>query len=196
MADSIVCSPCTWVTVSDIINNRNNYSGKNMFFPVLAAPPSSPVEGQVYYDSVLDKPRVYDGTQWVDVGSGGSGSSVPLFPVLAIAPASPSTGQAFFDSTLGHIRVWDGSSWIDASGGATGTVDWSDLINRPPLYYTGAFTDSTNIVINHNMKKYPSVRVVDTGGTEWHSPKSITFTDLDNIVVKFNYLFAGTIYLS
>jgi hypothetical protein len=83
---------------------------------------------------------------------------------------------------------------VGGSGGS-GSSDWSDITNKPALYYTGTFTDSTNIVITHNMRKYPSIRVIDTGGTEWHGGV-VTYTDLNNIKVKFSYLFGGTIYLT
>lgn len=35
-------------------------------FQMLAAAPSTPVEGQAYYDMATHKLRVYDGTSWQD----------------------------------------------------------------------------------------------------------------------------------
>ena len=84
---------------------------------------------------------------------------------------------------------------ITTNGGITGSVSWNDVSGKPSLYFTATFTDARNIVINHNMKKYPAVRVIDTGGTEWLGGK-ITYTDLNNIKVEFNYLFGGTIFLA
>jgi hypothetical protein len=81
------------------------------------------------------------------------------------------------------------------SGGGSGPVDWAAITSKPSLYYTTTFTDSRNIAINHNMRKYPSVRVIDTALTEWHGAKVI-YTDLNNIVVQFNYMFGGTIWLA
>jgi hypothetical protein len=81
------------------------------------------------------------------------------------------------------------------SGGGSGPVDWAAITSKPSLYYTATFADARSIIINHNMKKYPAVRVIDTGGTEWYGGK-ITYTDLNNIKVEFSYLFAGTIYLA
>lgn len=39
----------------------------------LASAPSSPVEGQIYYDTGDDTIYFWDGTQWVDMSGGGSG---------------------------------------------------------------------------------------------------------------------------
>lgn len=197
MVDAVITSPCTWQTVSDIINSRSTGGRKIISFPVLATEPTTPAptDGETYFDSTLGKPRIYYSGAWHDIGGSAVSSGVVL-PVGATTPTSPVNGQAFFDTTLGHIRVWDGATWVDASGGATGTVDWADLLNVPPLYYKGTFTDSTNITVNHKMKKYPTVRVLDTAGTEWVYPNQVIHTDLDNIIVKFNYLFGGTIWLS
>lgn len=82
-----------------------------------------------------------------------------------------------------------------SSGGGSGSSAWTDITGKPNLYHTATFTDARNIVISHNMRKYPAVRVIDTGGTEWFGGK-ITYTDLNNIKVEFSYLFAGTIYLA
>lgn len=80
------------------------------------------------------------------------------------------------------------------SGGSGGSSDWSDITNKPIFFHKSTFTDSTNIVINHRMQKNPGVRVLDTAGTEWYGA-TITYTDLNNIKVQFNYLFGGTIFL-
>lgn len=42
---------------------------------VLASPPSSPVEGQVYYDQTAKTVKVYDGSQWNDVGTAANAAS-------------------------------------------------------------------------------------------------------------------------
>ena len=43
-------------------------------FEVLAADPSSPVQGQVYFNSVELLLRQFDGTVWIAVGTGTSSS--------------------------------------------------------------------------------------------------------------------------
>lgn len=47
--------------------------GDGLRFPRLAADPASPVEGQVYYNTTDDKLKMWDGTAWKGVGTGGGG---------------------------------------------------------------------------------------------------------------------------
>ena len=74
-------------SISRVIENRTT-------------PPATPVEGQEYYDSVLNKAYFFDGTSWVEYGGGGgSVTSVGLTmpPAFAVAN-SPIT-------TAGDINV-------------------------------------------------------------------------------------------
>jgi hypothetical protein len=50
----------------------------------LAAAPASPAAGDVYFDTVLNGLRVYDGASWTAVG-GTTVSTSPLFLVLNYA---------------------------------------------------------------------------------------------------------------
>lgn len=43
---------------------------QNAVVQVLASDPSSPVEGQIYYNSISKKLRQYDGSGWIEYGSG------------------------------------------------------------------------------------------------------------------------------
>jgi hypothetical protein len=48
-----------------------NLLGRFVTFPSLAANPSSPVAGGVYYNSASNVLRFYNGSAWSDVGAGG-----------------------------------------------------------------------------------------------------------------------------
>ena len=48
--------------------NLNKNELRNAAIHVLATPPSSPVTGQVYFDSTDEKIYVWDGTDWQPVG--------------------------------------------------------------------------------------------------------------------------------
>lgn len=41
----------------------------NVLLQILAAPPSDPQAGRIYYDSTLNKARYYDGSGWVTLGT-------------------------------------------------------------------------------------------------------------------------------
>jgi hypothetical protein len=67
---------------------------------------------------------------------------------------------------------------------------------EPPKSVKFDFSDSTAIgTFTHNMAKYPSVRVVDTGGN-WWIPKTINFPTLNTIIIEFDLSFGGTLILS
>jgi hypothetical protein len=98
--------------------------------------PSSPSDGDLWYDSVGGRLYVYydDGntSQWVDAApqGGGGGASVT---VSETAPTSPTAGDLWFDNTTTDARLYiyydDGNTqqWIDAApagagGGVSGVV--------------------------------------------------------------------------
>jgi hypothetical protein len=47
------------------------FVGNNITLPKLSAAPPSPVSGDTYYDTTLNKPFTYNGTEWVDLGASG-----------------------------------------------------------------------------------------------------------------------------
>lgn len=53
--------------------NFNKNEIQNAVFQVLASDPSTPVEGQFYYNSVSKKKRTFNGTIWDEDGAGGVG---------------------------------------------------------------------------------------------------------------------------
>lgn len=48
--------------------------------------------------------------------------------------------------------------------------------------------------IQHNLNKYPSVTVVDSGNTVWYG--EVKYIDLNNIQIKFNQSISGKAYLN
>ena len=68
----------------------------------LATAPSNAVEGQIYFDTVSNKLRVFDGTNWVDVGTDYTlpiATSSVLGGVLASAKTSGDTVEVAVDNT-------------------------------------------------------------------------------------------------
>lgn len=58
--------------------------------PRLASAPSSPVVGEVYYDTAVNKLKWWNGTAWINAEDAGAGSGPALVSAL---PGSPVDGQ-------------------------------------------------------------------------------------------------------
>jgi hypothetical protein len=113
-----------------LVNNLdfNKYEARNIKLQNLAAAPSSPTVGQAYYDTSLNKPRIWDGTAWKDmVGADGTVTSVsgaaPITstggtaPTIGITDATPSARGAM---TAADKSKLDG---IEAGATAPGPLD-------------------------------------------------------------------------
>lgn len=85
---------------------------QNPVIQPLASDPSSPVEGQVYYNTTSKKLRQYNGSAWVDVGGTGSFTSFTL-------AADAGSAQTIAD---GNTLTLAGGTGIDTTAGATDTV--------------------------------------------------------------------------
>lgn len=119
------------------INNETSVSfvgqGYNGFAPVVANnflhllenfaspatnPPSSPVEGQIWYDTTNKVVKVYDGSTWSPAGA--------LRKSLE-APENSVTGDLWVDTSKSQLYVYSGSNWLlvgpqYSSGTQTGPV--------------------------------------------------------------------------
>jgi hypothetical protein len=82
---------------------------------VSATAPAAPEEGALWFDSDSGLTFVYYGSNWVEVGSTGSGARVT---VSASAPASPDEGDMWFDSDTTGTFVYYDSTWVEV--GASG----------------------------------------------------------------------------
>ena len=94
----------------------------------LASNPASASAGDLYFNTGDDTVRVYDGTSWVSVGSGGGGASVA---VSASAPVSPSAADLWYNSTNGALYIYyqdvDSSQWVMTTSAAGSVVSQAEL---------------------------------------------------------------------
>lgn len=85
--------------------------------------PSTPTEGDLWYNSNLGRTFVYydDGSsqQWVDVAPFNQGGTNSTVTVSSSAPTSPTEGQLWYNTTLARTFIYyaDGTSsqWVDAA---------------------------------------------------------------------------------
>ena len=119
--------------------------------------PSSPAEGDLWFDPSVLKTFVYynDGTanQWVQsnpTGSGGGGSAGASVTASDTAPSSPSAGDLWYKSDTNALYVYyndgDSSQWVGVSGpaGATGAAGAAATgYGQVPIVYTEPPTSHT-----------------------------------------------------
>jgi hypothetical protein len=99
------------------------------------APPSRPLQGQLWYNNANDLVYVYDGTKWAVVGSAVLGDT---------EPNEPSEGALWLRTTDNTLNVWTGTAWAfigpEAVPGFGTTrarstiVQDSDGVNRPVIF--------------------------------------------------------------
>jgi hypothetical protein len=81
--------------------------------------PSAPLTGQLWFDKTAGVLKVYNGTQFKNLGSATSSAS---------APTSVVAGDLWFDSANAQLKVYDGSAFIlvgpsfTAGSGTTGAI--------------------------------------------------------------------------
>jgi len=111
------------VTTNLSLSTTNTWTSKNTFnngiIIGLNAAPLTPVHGQIYYNTILDKLKVWDGQLWQDIqGSGGGGGGLELIPTDTSLP--PST---FFVGLISPPAgaTSTGDLWIDVDDDAGST---------------------------------------------------------------------------
>lgn len=95
----------------------------------LATPPSSPSEGQMYYDTADDTAYIWDGTQWLDLAKLQNASEVPFTP----------TGNTL--STDVQAAIEELQTEIDTISGSSGTTN---LSNTPTATQVTVESDTGN----------------------------------------------------
>jgi hypothetical protein len=78
---------------------------------------------------------------------------------------------------------------------ASNEIEYSKIVNEPARSFVHDFGSSLHIVVEHNMEKKPSVRVIDFGGNEWF-PSKINYDSNNQITLEFDTDFSGRLFLS
>jgi len=116
-------------TVATNIANVNAFA--NTYF-ISASAPVSPTTGDLWYDTVSNIVKVYNGSTWLSMNvptitgvSSQSNSATDYLDIpsgtTAQRPGSPSTGNIRFNTDEAEYEAWDGSAWSPIGGGSSTT---------------------------------------------------------------------------
>ena len=121
----------------------------------LATPPSSPVQGQIYYDTVADAIKVYDGAAWQTLATGGG----TVTSVSASSPLSSTGGntptisiQDGTTSQKGAVQLEDSYSSTSTSKAATPAAVKAayDLANGKANPTDTTYVGTTAVALNRS----------------------------------------------
>lgn len=147
--------------LNNIDLNKNEL--QNAVVQVLASAPSSPVEGQVYYDSTDDVVKYYDGAAWQSMGGDvtgittgtanqvsivNPGGPVPQIDITTGAVANGGTGLATGDQIYDFVTVGVNAriqNITDPTGAQdVATKNYVDTVATGLLDYKGGYNANTN----------------------------------------------------
>lgn len=106
--------------------------------------------------------------------------NTPVYVCLS-GGANPKSGKAMIELFYLY-RIIDGTGTINPGGGSS------------TLQMVQSFTNQSEITIDHNLQKYPTVLVVDTTGRELVA--EVTHVSTDQMVIRLNPAASGKIIYS
>lgn len=108
--------------------NKNEL--QNAVIQNLATAPSTPLDGQIYYNTSDDTLYFWNGTAWINVVQ----QAEILYDTFSNRPtaASGNTGALFFATDQNLLYFSNGSAWsqVSAFGNATATTSYGDTANN------------------------------------------------------------------
>ena len=118
----------------------------------LSSDPSSPVAGQIYYNTQDNVTKFYDGTQWVAGGSTKFGNT-------AARPTASKAGTLYIDTETSTIYLDNGTSWLQATVNAS---DVADAISDHNDLTTGVHGVTGDVVGTSDTQDISNKRIIDT----------------------------------
>lgn len=134
-----------------------------------SSPPSSPIQGQMWYDNFTNQLKVWNSTEWTTVGRVVFSSTAPV-----------DTHELWFDENESQLKVWNGASYqsvasryLELAGGTvTGNVTGTTLTVDGSTFFTSIAPSAsiTTIEIFNEYGFAQDVPIQNVAGTN-----SVTF---------------------
>jgi hypothetical protein len=119
--------------------------------PALGSDPANGISGAIYFNTVLNKLKVYNGTSWAQVGG---------FDVLADDPVNSEQGQVYYNYNQQTFRGFNGIVWYDVGGpkallehdhaldGMVNSVQYANYVSEDKVFADNGST-SSNFMDNY-----------------------------------------------
>ena len=160
-------------------------SGGGSSVEVSATAPSSPSDGDMWFDSTNLLLYVYynDGTssQWVQTSGISTSPTGGDVEISSTAPTLPNTGDLWYDNTAQELKLWSGTEWITTgSSGSAGSAGSPTITGVTPASYDG--TDATSFTITGtNFTLGTTVEFITSNGTSYNA-SSTSVVDQANLI--------------
>jgi len=162
----------------------------------------TPVEGQIYYNSVSNKLRLYDGATWNDVGSGVTSFAATDGTFINLTPNTTQTGAATLTADLSAtgtpsstVYLRGDNTWSPISA-IPGTYVWSiqggtggptNVVSGTNITFAGGTNVTTALVGNTLTINATNASITLTGEVTGTGTTSITTTVADGVLDVANF---------
>ncbi len=162
----------------------------------------TPVEGQIYYNSVSNKLRLYDGSAWTDVGSGVTSFTATDGTFINLTPNTTQTGAATLTAELSATGTPDSTvylrgdnTWSPVSA-IPGTYTWSiqggtggptTVASGTNITFAGGTNVTTALVGNTLTINATNASITLTGEVTGTGTTSISTTVADGVLDVANF---------
>jgi len=116
---------------NDLIHMLENFSS--------STPPTNPLVGQIWYDSLSNTMNIWDGTTF---------NSICVITSNSIPPTNPAEGNQWFDNVNDQLYIWNGFTWVligppgNQSGGKEGFILANVSINGSTVYFLDLYANN------------------------------------------------------
>jgi len=134
---------------------------------------NNPVVGQLWFNKTTEFVYVYNGADWLQVGTDAS----IIFDVGTTLerPASAPEGTPYYDTTLDGLLVYVAGQWTPTDLRLGGTIEGTLTIDPPSACQEALILDSSPVTgmtfVNASNGAYPYVRVLNSTGDVLHIVK-------------------------